>query len=112
MNWAKGQFEIVYPSTSILAEPPVALVDKVVDKRGTRTIAEAYLKFLYSDAGQELAAKHHFRPRTETILQKHVSQFPKISLFTIDEVFGGWKSAQKAHFDEGGVFDQISRSRR
>lgn len=108
----KGKYEIVYPTTSIRAEPPVTVVDKVVDKRGTRQVAEAYLQFLYSDAGQEIAAKHYFRPRSETLLKKYESTFPKIELFTIDEVFGGWQQAQKVHFNEGGIFDQISKERR
>ena len=101
-----GQFEIVVPSMSILAEPPVTLVDKVVDKRGTRKIAQAYLDFLYTPEGQELAAKHYYRPRSEAALARYASRFPKISLLTID-VFGGWKAAQKRHFDDGGVFDRI-----
>ena len=92
---------------SILAEPPVAVVDKNVDKHGTRAVAEAYLKFLYTDEGQELAAKHYYRPRNAAIAAKHPATFPKVKLFTIDESFGGWKKAQKTHFDDGGVFDQI-----
>jgi len=108
----KGKYEIIYPSVSILAEPPVTVVDKVVDKRGTRKIAEAYLQFLYSDAGQEIAAKHYFRPNNKTIANQYQKTFPKIPMFTIDEVFGGWQKAQKAHFNEGGLFDQISKSRR
>ena len=95
------------PSVSILAEPSVALVDKVVDKRGTRKVAEAYLQWLYSPEGQEIAAKHFYRPRNSEIAAKYDSTFPKIELFTIDEVFGGWKKAQKTHFDDRGVFDQI-----
>jgi sulfate transport system substrate-binding protein len=93
----------VIPSATILAEPPVAIVDKYVDKHGTRAAAEAYLQFLYTDEGQEIAAKHYFRPRTERFAEK----FPKVTLFTIDEVFGGWSTAQKKHFDDGGVFDRI-----
>ena len=108
----KGKYEIIYPTISIRAEPPVAVVDKVVDKRGTRPVAEAYLQFLYTDAGQEIAAKHYFRPHSETVLKKYESTFPKIEMFTIDEVFGGWQQAQKDHFNEGGVFDQISKDRR
>ena len=103
----RDELEIVVPSMSILAEPPVAVVDKVVDRRNTRKVAEAYLKFLYSDAGQALAAKHFFRPRSETVLAKFASQFPKIRLVTIDDVFGGWDRAQKVHFEDGGFFDQI-----
>lgn len=101
------QFEIVVPSVSILAEPPVALVDHTVDRKGTRAAAEAYLRFLYSEEGQELAAKHHFRPRSRAVAAKYASHFPPVSLFTLDEVFGGWKQAQKQHFDDGGSFDQL-----
>jgi sulfate transport system substrate-binding protein len=108
----KGQFEIVIPSLSILAEPPVAWVDKTVNKRGTRALAQAYLEYLYAAEGQEIAAKHFFRPRLDSVAQKYAATFPKIDLFTIDEVFGGWQSAQKTHFDEGGVFDQIIGARR
>jgi len=103
----KDKFEIVVPSISILAEPPVSVVDSVVDKKGTREVAEAYLEYLYSDEGQEIAAKNYYRPRNEAIAKKFENQFPKINLFTIDEVFGGWGKAQKEHFDDGGVFDQI-----
>jgi sulfate transport system substrate-binding protein len=103
----KDEVEIVRPSMSILAEPPVAVVDKVVDRRGTRKVAEAYLRFLYSDEGQELAARHFFRPRNAAVLAKYGHQFPAIRLVTIDGVFGGWARAQKTHFDDGGVFDQI-----
>lgn len=100
-------FEIIYPSTSILAENPVSVVDRVVDRRGTRDIAEAYLNFLYDDAGQELAARHHLRPRTPEILARYTSDFPALDLFGIDEIFGGWQKAQSVHFNDGGVFDQI-----
>ena len=104
----KDKFELVVPSMSILAEPPVAVVDKVVDRRGTRKVAEAYLTFLYSPAAQEIAAKHYFRPRSAEVLAKYAKQFPKLNLVTIDDVmFGGWAKAQKKHFDDGGVFDQI-----
>ena len=106
-EFGADKFEIVAPSLSILAEPPVALVDKVADKHGTRATAEAYLQYLYSREGQELAAKHSYRPRDEEVGKSHESYFPKIPLFTIDEVFGGWRKAQKTHFDDGGVFDQI-----
>jgi sulfate/thiosulfate-binding protein len=99
--------EIVAPSVSILAEPPVAVVDKVVDKRGTRKIAEAYLQHLYTDEGQEIAAQNYYRPISEKVAKKYAAQFPKVKLFTIDEVAGGWTNAQKAHFADGGVFDQI-----
>lgn len=107
-----GQFEIVAPSTTIQAEPPVAVVDKVVDRRGTREVAEAYLKYLYSPEGQEIAAKHYYRPRNEAVAQKFSTTFPKLELFTIDEVFGSWGAAQKKHFNEGGIFDQIQQANR
>lgn len=103
----KGEFEIVAPSISILAEPPVAMIDKVVDRRGTRAVAQAYLESLYSEEGQEIAAKHYYRPRLESVASKYAAQFPKVALFTIDEVFGGWQKAQKTHFADGGVFDSI-----
>jgi len=103
----KDEFEIVVPSISILAEPPVAVVDKVVEKKGMKEVAEAYLKFLYSETGQEIAAKNYYRPRNENILKKYADQFPAIKLVTIDEEFGGWKRAQKTHFDDGGTFDEI-----
>ncbi|HET6282686.1 MAG TPA: sulfate ABC transporter substrate-binding protein [Polyangia bacterium] len=103
----KDKFEIVAPQTSILAEPPVSIVDKNVDKHGTRAVAEAYLQFLYTDAGQEIAVKHHYRPQNPAILKKHESSFSKIKLFTVDKVFGGWKAAQAAHFADGAIFDQI-----
>ena len=103
----QGKFEIVAPSLSILAEPPVAVVDKVVDQRGTRAIAQAYLEYLYTDQGQEIAARNFYRPRSQSIASKYESKFPKLKLFTIDEVFGGWQNAQKTHFAEGGTFDQI-----
>lgn len=106
-EFGTDQFEIVAPSLSILAEPPVTLVDKFADKHGTREVAQAYLEYLYSDAGQELAAKHFYRPRNTEVLAKVESQFPKIELFTIDTMFGGWQKAHKTHFAEGGVFDQI-----
>jgi sulfate transport system substrate-binding protein len=105
--FGKDKFEIVTPSISILAEPPVSVVDKVVDRRGTRKVAEAYLQFLYSPAGQEIAGKHFFRPRDKAVAARYASQFGPVSLFTIDEVFGGWTVAQKKHFADGGVFDQI-----
>ncbi|HEU4587099.1 MAG TPA: sulfate ABC transporter substrate-binding protein [Gemmatimonadales bacterium] len=101
------KFEVVVPSATILAEPPVAVVDKVVDRRGTRTVAQAYLEFLYSEEGQELAAKHFYRPRSEKVAAKYAAQFPAVKLFTVDELFGGWAKAQAAHFADGGVFDQI-----
>ena len=99
--------EIVVPSLSILAEPPVTIVDKVVDRRGTRKIAEAYLQHLYSDEGQEIAGKHYYRPTNEKIAAKYASQFPKLKLLTVNEIAGGWTKAQKTHFADGGIFDQI-----
>jgi sulfate transport system substrate-binding protein len=101
------KFEIVAPSLSILAEPPVTVIDKVVDKKGTRKVAEAYLQYLYSAEGQDLAGKHYYRPRDPQVAAKYVDQFSKVKLFTIDEVFGGWQKAQKTHFADGGFFDQI-----
>ncbi|CAM5796712.1 sulfate ABC transporter substrate-binding protein [Rhizobacter fulvus] len=101
------KFEIVTPSLSILAEPPVSVVDKNVDKRGTRKVATAYLEYLYSPEGQEIAAKNYYRPRDAKVAAKYATQFEPIRLLTIDGDFGGWRSAQKAHFDDGGVFDQI-----
>ena len=99
--------EIVSPSISILAEPPVAVVDKVVDRRGTRKLAEAYLQFLYTDEGQEIAAQNYYRPIDEKIAKKYATQYPKLKLFTVEDVAGGWNKAQKTHFADGGVFDQI-----
>ncbi len=99
--------DIVTPSVSILAEPPVAVVDKVVDKRGTRKLAEAYLNFLYTPEGQKIAARHYYRPRDAKVAESFAGQFAPVQLFTIDEVFGGWARAQKTHFADGGVFDQI-----
>ncbi|WP_342113138.1 sulfate ABC transporter substrate-binding protein [Pseudoduganella sp. OTU4001] len=104
-------FEVVYPSASILAESPVAVVDKVVDKKNIRKEATAYLNFLYSDAGQEIIAKHYLRPRSDVIFKKYSANFKPISLFTVDEVFGGWRAAQKKHFDDGGEFDKIYSSK-
>jgi sulfate/thiosulfate transport system substrate-binding protein len=101
------KFEIVYPPTSILAEPPVAVVDKVVDKRGTRAVAQAYLEYLYAPEGQEIAARNFYRPTDAAVAARHVKTFPKLTLFTIDDTFGGWAKAQKTHFADGGVFDQI-----
>ncbi len=103
----KERFEIVRPSVSILCEPPVAVVGKYVEGHKTREVAEAYLNFLYTDEAQEIAASHHFRPRSTAVLEKHAADFPPIPQFTIDEVFGGWSAAQKKHFDDGGVFDAI-----
>jgi sulfate/thiosulfate transport system substrate-binding protein len=106
-QFGKDKFEIVYPSTSILAEPPVAIVDKVVDRRGTRAVAQAYLEYLYSEQGQEIAAKHYFRPRLAAVAAKYDHDRPKIKLFSVNEVFGGWQKAQQTHFADGGIFDQI-----
>jgi sulfate/thiosulfate transport system substrate-binding protein len=109
MDEAKGRVEIVTPSISILAEPPVALVDAVVDRKATRAVADAYLRFLYTPEGQEIAAKHHYRPRDARVAAKYAGGFATVTLFTIDELFGGWQSAQKTHFADGGTFDQIYR---
>ncbi|HWU52677.1 MAG TPA: sulfate ABC transporter substrate-binding protein [Tahibacter sp.] len=103
----KDQFEIVAPSISILAEPPVAVVDKIVDKRGTRAVAEAYLNFLYTPEAQDIAGKHYYRPYDAKAAAKYAAVFPKVATFTIDEQFGGWKKAQATHFADGGVFDQL-----
>jgi sulfate/thiosulfate transport system substrate-binding protein len=105
-QFGKDKFEIVYPSTSILAEPPVALVDKIVDRHGTRAVAQAYLEFLYSEEGQDIGAKNYYRPRLASAA-KYGPALPKIKLFTVKQVFGGWQNAQKTHFADGGVFDQI-----
>jgi sulfate/thiosulfate transport system substrate-binding protein len=101
------KLQIITPSLTILAEPPVTVVDKFAKKRGTEAVAKAYLDYLYSDEGQDIAGKNYYRPRAEKAAAKYASQFPKVNQFTIDEVFGGWRKAQKVHFDEGGVFDQI-----
>jgi sulfate transport system substrate-binding protein len=106
-EFGADKFEIVYPKTSILAEPPVALVDKVVDKHGTRKVAQAYLEFLYTPAAQEIIARNFYRPADAKVASRHAAEFPPIALFTVDEVFGGWTNAQKTHFADGGVFDQI-----
>jgi sulfate transport system substrate-binding protein len=103
----KDEVEIVVPSASILAEPPVAVVDKNVDAKGTRRVAEAYLAYLYSPEGQEIAAKHFYRPTDSTVAAKYEANFPKIPMVTIDDTFGGWQEAQKKHFADGGIFDQI-----
>ncbi|RPJ40434.1 MAG: sulfate ABC transporter substrate-binding protein, partial [Candidatus Latescibacterota bacterium] len=102
-----GEFELVAPSLSILAEPSVSVVDRVVDRRGTRKQAEAYLSKLYSPAGQEIAAKHYYRPRDEEVAKKYAHVFPEVKMFTIDEAFGGWAKASADHFADGAVFDQI-----
>jgi sulfate/thiosulfate-binding protein len=103
----KDKFEIIVPSISILAEPPVAVVDKTVDRKGTRAVAEAYLQFLYSPQGQQIAAENYYRPIDPKVAAQHEKTFTKVSLFTIDEQFGGWAKAQKTHFADGGVFDRI-----
>ncbi|WCN37218.1 sulfate ABC transporter substrate-binding protein [Aneurinibacillus uraniidurans] len=103
----KGNFEIVYPSVSILAEPPVAIVDKVADKHGTQEISKAYLEYLYSPKGQEIEARNYYRPQDKTVAEKYRQQFPAIKMFTIDEIAGGWKKAQAKHFSDGALFDQI-----
>ena len=105
-----ADFDVVYPAWSILAENPVAVIDKVVDKKGTRKQAEAYLKYLWSDEAQEIAAKHQLRPRSPALLAKYAKDFPKVNLFTIDEVFGGWSRAQKEHFDDGATYDQLLKT--
>jgi sulfate transport system substrate-binding protein len=109
---AKGKVEIVIPSVSILAEPPVTVVDKYADKHGTRAVAEAYLQYLYSDEGQEIAAKHYYRPIKPEVLARHSQDFPQLPLFTVQELFNGWTAAQTTHFNDGGVFDQIYNVKR
>jgi len=106
-EFGAGKLEIVVPSITILAEPPVTVVDRVAKKKGTETVAKAYLDYLYTDEGQDIAGKHFYRPRSEKALAKYASVFPKVETFTIDEVFGGWQKAQKTHFGDAGVFDQI-----
>jgi sulfate/thiosulfate-binding protein len=106
-EFGPGKFETVVPSSSILAEPPVTVIDKVVERRGTADVAKAYLEHLYSDEGQEIAARNFYRPRNPAVAAKYANVFPTLVLFTVDEVFGGWTSAQKTHFADGGVFDQI-----
>lgn len=108
----KDEYEIIWPSISILAEPPVTVVDKNAKRRGTETVAKAYLEYLYTPEGQEIAAKRHYRPRNAVVAEKYAAEFPKLELFTIDEVFGGWQKAQKAHFGEGGSFDKIQIGQR
>lgn len=105
----KGKFEVVYPSESILAEPSVSVVDKVVDKRGTREVADAYLKYEYSPEGQTIAAENYYRPRDPAIAKKFAAQFPAIKLYTVEQVAGGWTAAQKDHFANGGVYDEINK---
>jgi sulfate transport system substrate-binding protein len=107
----RGRFEVVAPKVSILAEPPVAVVDKVAAKHHTQAVATEYLKYLYSTEGQSIAAKHYYRPRVPAIARRYASRFPSIALFTVDQLFGGWQEAQTTHFRDGGVFDQIYRAR-
>ena len=109
-EYGTEKYEIVNPSLSILAEPPVALVEKTARRKGNEAVAKAYLEHLYSDEGQEIAAKNFYRPRNEAIAAKYAKQFPKLKLITIDEAFGGWQKAQKTHFADGGVFDEIQRA--
>ncbi|ANE47833.1 sulfate transporter subunit [Paenibacillus swuensis] len=106
-EFGEDKFEIIYPSISILAEPPVAVVDKNVDKNGTREVAEAYLEFLYTEEAQELEAQNFYRPRLASVLEKYKEQFPDIPMVNVDTDFGGWAEAQKTHFDDGGTFDEI-----
>lgn len=106
-EFGDDKYEIVNPSISILAEPPVAVIDEVVEKKGTKEVAEAYLKYLYTDAGQEIAAKNFYRPRDEKVLAEYGDQFANIDMVTVDDTFGGWKSAQETHFNDGGTFDEI-----
>jgi sulfate/thiosulfate transport system substrate-binding protein len=109
-EFGKDKFEIVAPSVSILAEPPLAVVDAVADRKGTRAVAEAYLKYWYSKQGQEIAARNSYRPRDPEIAREYENSFAKVELFTVDDVFGGWAKAQKQHFGEGGIFDQIYKN--
>jgi sulfate transport system substrate-binding protein len=103
----KDGLEMIAPSISMLAEPPVTVVDKYVDKHGTRAVAEEYVKYLYSPEAQEIAARHHYRPRDADVAKKHEADLPKLTMLTIDDTFGGWSKAQKLHFDDHGIFDQI-----
>ncbi|HEY9181905.1 MAG TPA: sulfate ABC transporter substrate-binding protein, partial [Gammaproteobacteria bacterium] len=100
-------FDVVYPSVSVLAEPPVALIDGVVDRKETRAVAEAYLEFLYSPEGQDIAARNFFRPTDPEVLARYANEFPPLRLFTVDDVFGGWPKAQQEHFSDGGVYDRL-----
>jgi sulfate transport system substrate-binding protein len=103
----KDKFDIVVPPLSILAEPTVSLVDRIVDKRGTRQVAQAYLEYLYSEEGQEIAGKHYYRPQLQSVAARYAATFPKLELFTLKELFGDWQKAHKTHFADGGTFDQI-----
>ncbi|MBI5719508.1 MAG: sulfate ABC transporter substrate-binding protein [Burkholderiales bacterium] len=106
-EYGRGNFEVVYPSLSVVVELPVAVVDKVAARRGTRELAQAYVDFLYSAQGQDIAARNHLRPRSAGVLRQYVAQFPPIVSFTVDESFGGWQRVQKAHFDDGGIYDRV-----
>ena len=106
-EFGADKFDVVYPPTSILAEPPVAVVDKVVDHKGTRAVAQAYLEYLYTPEAQEIEARNYYRPIDPTVAAKYAGKFPKLKLFSIDDTFGGWTRAQATHFADGGVFDQI-----
>jgi sulfate transport system substrate-binding protein len=110
-EFGADKFEIVYPSESILAEPPVSVVDKIAAKHGTTELAKAYLNYLYTDEGQEIAARNFYRPRNEKVAAKYTGQFPKLTLFTIDQLFGGWQKTQAKHFADGGMFDQIYQAK-
>ncbi len=111
-EYGADKHEIITPSMSILAEPTVSLVDKVAKRKGTEAVATAYLEYLYSDEGQDIAGRNFYRPRSEAALAKYASQFTKVDLFTIDDVSGGWQKAQTKHFNDGGIFDQISQANR
>jgi sulfate transport system substrate-binding protein len=106
-QFGADKFEIVVPSLSILAEPPVTIVDTFADKHGTREVAQAYLDYLYTEEGQEIIAKHYYRPSLESVMARHATEYPQINLFTINEMFGGWNTAQEKYFADGGIFDQI-----
>jgi sulfate transport system substrate-binding protein len=109
-EFGKDKFEIVSPSVSILAEPPLSVVDAVADRKGTRAVAEAYVRYWYSKEGQEIAARNSYRPRDPEIAKEYENSFAKVELFTVGDVFGGWTKAQKEHFGEGGIFDQIYKN--
>ena len=106
-EFGPGKFEVVTPPLSVLAEPPVTVVDKVAAKHGNKEVAQAYLEYLYSETGQGIAAQHFYRPRLPSVAAKYEAQFPRVTLFTVDEVFGGWKKAHATHFADGAIFDQI-----
>ena len=106
-EFGRGNFEVIYPSVSAEAEPPVTVVDKVVDKKGSREVAEGYLKYLWSEEGQSIAADNYLRPRNVEILAQYQDRFPKVDFFSVEQLFGDWRTVQKTHFADGGVFDQI-----